>query len=101
MTAVEPTRTEATAVPSLPAAQAGALDADDVLARLGSRTGGLSADEAARRVSIAGANAVRSYRVRALPVLVRQLRSPLLLLCDRLYLRPAARWNVRCSSGSS
>jgi P-type Mg2+ transporter len=81
MTSVTPARTEpTTGVPSLPAAQAAALDADDVLARLGSRSAGLSAVEAARRLSIAGANAVRSYRVRALPVLVRQLRSPLLVL---------------------
>jgi Cation transporter/ATPase, N-terminus len=47
---------------------------------LGSRTGGLSEDEAARRLQVVGPNAVRAYRVRALPVLVRQLRSPLLVL---------------------
>jgi hypothetical protein len=56
------------------------LDADDVLARLGGRTGGLAEEEAARRLSIAGADAVRSYRVRALPVPLRQLRLPLLVL---------------------
>jgi len=39
MTSVKPARTEPTAsVPSLPAARAAALEADDVLARLGSRT---------------------------------------------------------------
>jgi Mg2+-importing ATPase len=64
----------------LPATQAAALDADDVLGRLGSGSAGLSAEEAARRRKVVGPNAVRSYRVRALPVLVRQLRSPLLLL---------------------
>jgi Mg2+-importing ATPase len=81
MTSVTPARTEpTTGVPSLPAGQAAALDADDVLARLGSRTGGLAEDEAARRLSMAGPNAVRSYQVRALPALVRQLRSPLLVL---------------------
>ncbi len=81
MTSVKPARTEPTAsVPSLPAARAAALEADDVLARLGSRTGGLSEDEAARRLQVVGPNAVRSYQVRALPVLVRQLRSPLLVL---------------------
>jgi Mg2+-importing ATPase len=81
MTSVKPAGAEpTTGVPSLAAAQAAALEADEVLARLGSRSAGLSADEAARRLRVVCANAVRSYRVRALPVLVRQLRSPLLLL---------------------
>ena len=79
MTSGTPVRTAPTAgAPSLPAAQAAALDAADVLARLGSRTSGMAAHEAARRLSVAGANAVHTYRIRALPVLVRQLRSPLL-----------------------
>lgn len=80
MTSTGTTRTGPTAVPSLPATQAAALDAGDVLTRLDSSRSGLSAEEAARRLALAGPNAVRSYHARALPVLVRQLRSPLLLL---------------------
>jgi P-type Mg2+ transporter len=69
------------AVPApVTAAEAAALRADDVLARLGSGAGGLAAGEAARRLQVVGPNAVRSYRARALPVLWSQLRSPLLLL---------------------
>jgi P-type Mg2+ transporter len=70
----------ATGPPSLTAAVAAALPPSDVLARLGSGTGGLSADEAARRLRAVGPNAVRSHRARALPVLLNQVRSPLLLL---------------------
>jgi Mg2+-importing ATPase len=66
--------------PPLTAAAAAALDAASVLARLGSGGTGLAAGEAARRLRVAGPNAVRSHRARALPVLARQLRSPLLLL---------------------
>ncbi len=61
-------------------AEAAALGADDVLARLRTGTGGLPADEAARRLRVIGPNAVRSHRVRVLSVLASQLRSPLLLL---------------------
>jgi Mg2+-importing ATPase len=61
-------------------AQAATLEADDVLARLGTGAKGLPTDEAARRLRVAGPNAVRSYRARAWPVLRSQLRSPLLLL---------------------
>ena len=42
--------------------------------------GGLPEDEAARRLRVAGPNAVRSHRVHALSVLASQLRSPLLIL---------------------
>ena len=74
-------RAEGTAVPSpLAVAEAAALGADDVLARLRTGTGGLPADEAARRLRVIGPNAVRSHRVRVLSVLASQLRSPLLLL---------------------
>ncbi len=56
-----PGRVERTAVPlSVAAAEAAALEAADVLARLGSGTGGLAADEAARRLQVAAPNAVRS-----------------------------------------
>ena len=56
------------------------LEAADVLARLGSTEQGLAEAEAARRLRAVGPNAVRSHRARALPVLGRQLRSPLLIL---------------------
>lgn len=59
---------------------AAALPVDEVLARLGSSSSGLSAAAAAERLGTVGPNAVRSYRVRAWAVLARQLRSALLLL---------------------
>jgi Mg2+-importing ATPase len=62
------------------AAEAAALPADDVLARLGSGTSGPPGDEAARRRRVVGPNAVRSHRLHALSVLARQLRSPQLML---------------------
>jgi Mg2+-importing ATPase len=61
-------------------AEAAALGASEILARLESGSEGLAEGEAARRLRVLGPNAVRSYRARALPVLVSQLRSPLLLL---------------------
>jgi Mg2+-importing ATPase len=72
---------QSTAVPpSVSVTEAAALSASEVLARLESGTAGLAEGEAARRLRVAGPNAVRSYRARALPVLLSQLRSPLLLL---------------------
>ena len=65
---------------SVAVTEAAALEAADVLARLGTGTGGLAADEAARRLQVTGPNAVRSHRVHAGSVLASQLRSPLLLL---------------------
>src|SRR5581483_6461193 len=59
---------------------AGSMVAPDVLARLDSGQAGLTAAEAARRLRMLGPNAVRSHAARALPVLGRQLRSPLLIL---------------------
>ncbi len=56
------------------------LSAEQVLARLGTTAAGLSGTEVARRLSIYGANAIRTHDVRALAVLWRQLRNPLLLL---------------------
>jgi Mg2+-importing ATPase len=68
-------------VPSpVPAVEAAALGRAEVLARLGSGPQGLAEGEAARRLGVAGPNAVRSYRARPWPVLWSQLRSPLLLL---------------------
>lgn len=68
------------ASPLLEVAEAATSRVSDVLARLGSGTEGLAEDEAARRLRVAGPNAVRSHRARAWPVLWSQLRSPLLLL---------------------
>ncbi|HWO70913.1 MAG TPA: HAD-IC family P-type ATPase, partial [Actinomycetota bacterium] len=61
-------------------AEAAALPAELVLARLGSGPDGLSAEEAARRLQELGPNALRTHRARALAVLARQFRSALLLL---------------------
>ena len=72
---------ESAAVPlPVPAVESAALGATEVLSRLGSGTGGLAEGEAARRLEVVGPNAVRSYRARAWPVLLSQLRSPLLIL---------------------
>ncbi len=51
-----------------------------VLTDLGGTPEGLTAAEAARRLAESGPNAVRNHQVRAITVLVSQLRSPLLLL---------------------
>ncbi|HLZ37428.1 MAG TPA: HAD-IC family P-type ATPase, partial [Mycobacteriales bacterium] len=59
---------------------AASLPAAEVLARLSSSPRGLDAAEAARRLCDHGPNAVRSHAARPLGVLLRQLRSPLLLL---------------------
>ncbi|NUW39467.1 cation-translocating P-type ATPase [Nonomuraea rhodomycinica] len=56
------------------------LDADAALARLGSADGGLSEEQARRRLAAVGPNALRRHRARRLAVLARQLRSPLLIL---------------------
>ncbi len=61
-------------------AAAAALPPDAALRSLGSGGDGLADDEARRRLAETGPNALRVHRARALPVLWRQLRSPLLLL---------------------
>ena len=61
-------------------AVAAGLPVADVLGELGSSDGGLSSGEVARRRSVYGPNVLRSHGVSALSVLVRQLRSYLLLL---------------------
>jgi Mg2+-importing ATPase len=61
-------------------AAAAALPAADALSRLGSSELGLSSVEASRRLSVYGPNVLLSHGVSALSVLVRQLRSYLLLL---------------------
>jgi len=74
------TRQNAAYPPPMSATESAALCSPEVLLRLGSSTEGLTEGEAARRLQAVGPNAVRSYRARALPVLMSQLRSPLLLL---------------------
>src|SRR5581483_4087795 len=61
-------------------AAAAALSVADALSELGSSALGLSSVEARRRLSIYGPNVLLSHGVSALSVLVRQLRSYLLLL---------------------
>jgi Mg2+-importing ATPase len=56
------------------------LDVPDVLTRLSAPEGGLTEDEAARRLHELGPNAIRSHGAHPIDVLVRQLRSPLLVL---------------------
>ena len=76
MTVAVPSREEGAVVPTpVTAAEAAALRTGDVLARLGSGTPGLPEDEAARRLRVAGPNAVRSHQVHALSVVASQLRS--------------------------
>src|SRR5712691_10105294 len=60
--------------------QAASLTTAEALTRLGSSQKGLSAEEASRRLSQFGPNAIRSHGVRALAVLLRQLKNPLLPL---------------------
>ncbi|MGC1211755.1 MAG: magnesium-translocating P-type ATPase [Micromonospora sp.] len=62
----------------LPVTDAAALPVDRVLAALGTGPDGLDPDEVLRRRSRLGPNAVRTHRVSALAVLVRQFRSALL-----------------------
>ncbi|WP_324114016.1 magnesium-translocating P-type ATPase [Microbacterium sp.] len=60
--------------------RAAAEDASAVLGRLGSGPAGMTAAEAGRRLARFGPNAIRTHRARPLRVLLRQLRSPILLL---------------------
>jgi len=61
-------------------ARAACLPVPDVLAGLDSSEAGLEAGEAERRLGVSGPNALRSHGARAGGVLVRQLRSYLLVL---------------------
>jgi P-type Mg2+ transporter len=61
-------------------AECAAADAQSVLERLGSSAGGLSPEEAHRRLARCGPNALSGHGARPWGVLWRQLRSPLLLL---------------------
>ncbi|HXY94097.1 MAG TPA: magnesium-translocating P-type ATPase [Acidimicrobiia bacterium] len=60
--------------------EAAALPDAVVLQRMGTPSGGLAADEVARRLSRVGPNVIAVHRVRVWEVLGRQLRSALLLL---------------------
>lgn len=64
----------------VPGRDAAALPAGEVLRRLGAGSDGLTTAEVRSRRERVGANAVRTHGARALPVLLRQVRSPLLLL---------------------
>ena len=66
--------------PKLELAAAAALPAADALSKLGSSELGLSSVEASRRLTVYGPNVLLSHGVSALSVLVRQVRSYLLLL---------------------
>jgi Mg2+-importing ATPase len=60
--------------------EAARTDTSAVLERLASSKTGLTAAEAARRLRVVGPNAIKSQSAQAFEVLLRQLRSPLLLL---------------------
>ncbi len=75
-----PPRPADAVTPGLAVAEAAHLTVTDVLARLDSSPGGLSLEEARRRLATVGANALRTHRARPWAVLARQLRSPLLVL---------------------
>lgn len=61
-------------------AEAASLGTADVLERLGASEAGLTAGEAKRRLALAGPNAIRSHGARAPEILLRQIKSPLLVL---------------------
>jgi Mg2+-importing ATPase len=64
----------------LDVAAAAAMSRQDVLDRLRASGEGLAAADASRRLRAMGPNAVRSHHARLIQVLLRQFRSPLLVL---------------------
>ncbi len=70
----------ATSPVELELSAAAALAPAEALGRLGADAAGLSSVEAARRLAVYGPNVLRAHRVSLVAVLVRQLRSYLLLL---------------------
>ncbi|MDD0857767.1 cation-transporting P-type ATPase [Arthrobacter alpinus] len=56
------------------------LSVEEVLRELGSTQRGLGGNEAARRLSVVGPNALRTHKASPWVVLGRQLRSPILIL---------------------
>jgi P-type Mg2+ transporter len=77
-TAAAPVSTHPVRPPVTAVVAAAARPAADVLRELGGSDRGLSSAEVARRQQTYGPNAVSSHRARLLPVLLHQLRSPLL-----------------------
>ena len=61
-------------------ADAAGLSSDEVLAQLGTGQDGLSTAAAAERLRRFGPNALGTHRVRAITVLLRQVRNPVLIL---------------------
>jgi magnesium-transporting ATPase (P-type) len=60
--------------------EAAGLPCAEVLSRLGGSAMGLSSAEAARRLQQFGPNALGTHRVRAVTVVLRQVRNPILIL---------------------
>ena len=60
--------------------EAAALESSDVLARLASRPEGLATSEVDQRLAQFGANILAVHQVRAIAVLWRQLKNPILIL---------------------
>jgi Mg2+-importing ATPase len=87
--------------PFVAAAEAATGSGAEVLGCLGSAATGLADDEAARRRVRVGPNAVRTHRVSAFAVLVRQLRSALLGLpaprpsCPTSWVSTPTPWSSR------
>ncbi len=71
---------DAPAAGELDLGQAASLPPGAVLSRLRSAAGGLTSAEAAARLARFGPNALATHRVRAGPVLLRQIRNPVLVL---------------------
>jgi Mg2+-importing ATPase len=67
-------------IASVDVVSAAAMSVPQALSHLATTADGLSAAEASRRLSVAGPNAVRTHRAQFVPVLLRQFRSPLLVL---------------------
>ncbi|SDC24847.1 Mg2+-importing ATPase [Sanguibacter gelidistatuariae] len=61
-------------------ARAASQEIPDVMEQLDARPEGLSSEEARRRLTAIGPNALRAHRARPLRVLGRQLKSPILVL---------------------
>lgn len=60
--------------------QAAHQDASSVLAQLGTRPEGLTSAEAAARLATTGPNALRQHKAQPWPILMRQVKSPILVL---------------------
>ncbi len=67
-------------IPHLEPTEAASSVVWDVMAKLGTHSGGLTSQQAQLRLKALGSNVVRSHQARPSLVLLRQLRSPLLVL---------------------